>query len=118
MAIEKQERLLRQLPPIVVATPGRLWKLMSEVLVITSLLSSRYDVMMMQCSRCCQGDSHLCSLDHLRFLVLDEADRMVEYGHYQVSTVASDFVCSGHPFRMDVHCIQNQPPTQCLVQSL
>ena len=32
MAVEKQERLLRQLPPIVVATPGRLWKLMSEVI--------------------------------------------------------------------------------------
>ena len=27
----KQERLLSQHPPIVVATPGRLWKLMSEV---------------------------------------------------------------------------------------
>ena len=31
MADVKQERLLSQHPPIVVATPGRLWKLMSEV---------------------------------------------------------------------------------------
>ena len=30
-----------------------------------------------------QGDPHLCCLDDLRFLVLDEADRMVEFGHYQ-----------------------------------
>ena len=33
MAAEKQERLLSQRPPIVIATPGRLWKLMSEVCV-------------------------------------------------------------------------------------
>ena len=31
MAMEKQERLLSQRPSIVVATPGRLWSLMSEV---------------------------------------------------------------------------------------
>ncbi len=31
MATEKQERLLKQRPQIVVATPGRLWKLMSDV---------------------------------------------------------------------------------------
>ncbi|XP_064388325.1 ATP-dependent RNA helicase DDX24-like [Halichondria panicea] len=59
MATEKQERLLKQRPQIVVATPGRLWKLMSD------------------------GDPHLCNHDDLRFLVLDEADRMVEYGHYR-----------------------------------
>ena len=31
MSTEKQERLLKQRPQIVVATPGRLWKLMSDV---------------------------------------------------------------------------------------
>ena len=31
LAGPKQERVLSQHPPIVVATPGRLWKLMSEV---------------------------------------------------------------------------------------
>ena len=31
MAMEKQERLLSQRPSIIVATPGRLWNLMSEV---------------------------------------------------------------------------------------
>ena len=31
MAGAKQERVLSHHPPIVVATPGRLWKLMSEV---------------------------------------------------------------------------------------
>ena len=29
--MEKQERLLSQQPAVVVATPGRLWSLMSEV---------------------------------------------------------------------------------------
>jgi ATP-dependent RNA helicase DDX24/MAK5 len=59
MAGVKQERVLSQHPPIVVATPGRLWKLMSE------------------------GHPHLTSLDSVRYLVLDEADRMIEFGHYQ-----------------------------------
>ena len=30
-----------------------------------------------------QGHPHLTGLDAVRFLVLDEADRMVEFGHYQ-----------------------------------
>ena len=31
MAPQKQQRLLKQHPEIVVATPGRLWELISEV---------------------------------------------------------------------------------------
>ncbi|CAI8057130.1 ATP-dependent RNA helicase DDX24, partial [Geodia barretti] len=58
MADAKQERMLSQSPPIVVATPGRLWKLMSE------------------------GHPYLTSLDSIRYLVLDEADRMIDFGHY------------------------------------
>lgn len=50
----KQDRLLRQKPPVVVATPGRLWDLMR------------------------QGQQHLCDLSRLSFFVLDEADRMVQ----------------------------------------
>ena len=30
-----------------------------------------------------QGVPHLAALDHLKFLVLDEADRMVEFGHFK-----------------------------------
>lgn len=30
-----------------------------------------------------QGNSHLNSLENLKFLVLDEADRMVEFGHFR-----------------------------------
>lgn len=59
MAVQKQERLLKTRPEIVVATPGRLWALMEE------------------------GDEHLNDLSELAFLVVDEADRMVEKGHFQ-----------------------------------
>ena len=77
MAIERQEQLLRQRPPIVVGTPGRLWKLMQEVghWFHQHLRYVNFNPP--------QGDPHLCFLDDMRFLVLDEADRMVEFGHYQ-----------------------------------
>ncbi|XP_057959331.1 DEAD-box ATP-dependent RNA helicase 13 [Malania oleifera] len=58
MSTEKQERLLKQRPEIIVGTPGRLWELMSR------------------------GESHLVELHSLSFFVLDEADRMIENGHF------------------------------------
>ncbi|KAL4431591.1 hypothetical protein ABPG77_001433 [Micractinium sp. CCAP 211/92] len=54
----KQERLLCKSPEVVVATPGRLWDLMRE------------------------GQAHVTDLSQLSFLVIDEADRMVQQGHY------------------------------------
>ncbi|KAL8144415.1 hypothetical protein V2J09_017447 [Rumex salicifolius] len=57
MSTQKQERLLKARPEIIVGTPGRLWELMS------------------------QGDGHL--LHSLSFFVLDEADRMIESGHFR-----------------------------------
>lgn len=60
IAAAKQERLLRRRPQVVVATPGRLWELMRE------------------------GDAHLTDMSQLSFLVLDEADRMVQQGHFEV----------------------------------
>ena len=59
MSLQKQERLLRRRPEVVVATPGRLWELMHQ-----------------------QGHEHFLDLGRLNFLVLDEADRMVERGHF------------------------------------
>ncbi|KAK9146246.1 hypothetical protein Sjap_006149 [Stephania japonica] len=58
MSREKQERLLTSRPEIIVGTPGRLWELMSG------------------------GDDHLAELQSLSFFVLDEADRMIENGHF------------------------------------
>ena len=59
MAVPKQERQLRLHPHIVVATPGRLWKFMSD------------------------RNDFLSDLSQLQSFVLDEADRMVEHGHFQ-----------------------------------
>ncbi|KAF7132841.1 hypothetical protein RHSIM_Rhsim09G0043500 [Rhododendron simsii] len=79
MSTEKQERLLQERPEIVVGTPGRLWELMSG------------------------GEIHLIELHSLSFFVLDEADRMIESGHFRElqsiidmlpMTSASD---EGHP---------------------
>jgi len=61
MSIEKQLRLLKQKPAIIVATPGRIWELMSEQRV----------------------DYLLKSLPMVDVLVLDEADRMIADGHFK-----------------------------------
>lgn len=58
MSQHKQRRLLKRRPEIVIATPGRLWDLVKE------------------------RDPHLQNLRQLRCLVIDEADRMVERGHF------------------------------------
>ncbi|KAJ8925473.1 hypothetical protein NQ315_009307 [Exocentrus adspersus] len=59
MAAVKQERILSKGPEIVVATPGRLWELIQ------------------------QGNSHLSQIDSIRYLAIDETDRMLERGHFQ-----------------------------------
>lgn len=59
MAAVKQERLLSKSPEIVIATPGRLWELIQS------------------------GNSHLSQIDNIRFLAIDETDRMLERGHFQ-----------------------------------
>ncbi|KAG0100684.1 ATP-dependent RNA helicase [Podila epicladia] len=59
MSIQKQTRQLDRNPAIIVATPGRLWELIST----NPIYSER--------------------LIQARFLVLDEADRMLESGHFQ-----------------------------------
>ncbi|XP_004699145.1 ATP-dependent RNA helicase DDX24 [Echinops telfairi] len=58
MSTQKQQRMLHRQPEIVVATPGRLWELVKE------------------------KHPHLSNLRKLRCLVVDEADRMVEKGHF------------------------------------
>ena len=62
MSKEKQERLLHRKPAVIVATPGRLWDTMQS------------------------GHAHLAELSALSFFVLDEADRMVERGHFRELT--------------------------------
>uniref|UniRef100_A0A1I8BCR8 ATP-dependent RNA helicase n=1 Tax=Meloidogyne hapla TaxID=6305 RepID=A0A1I8BCR8_MELHA len=59
MSIQKQQRLLKSRPDIVVGTPGRLWALKES------------------------GEEHLNELAGLRFIVVDEIDRMLKEGHFQ-----------------------------------
>ncbi|XP_006839690.1 PREDICTED: ATP-dependent RNA helicase DDX24 [Chrysochloris asiatica] len=58
MSAQKQQRMLNRQPEMVIATPGRLWELIKE------------------------KHPHLSNLRQLRCLVVDEADRMIEKGHF------------------------------------
>ncbi|KAJ8426859.1 hypothetical protein Cgig2_008654 [Carnegiea gigantea] len=94
MSTEKQERLLKARPEIVVGTPGRLWELMSggeKLLVEASLLlflciAENVPTGHWGISRCVH--LNICNfvalhLHSLSFFVLDEADRMIENGHFR-----------------------------------
>ncbi|KAJ2079480.1 ATP-dependent RNA helicase [Coemansia sp. RSA 988] len=59
MSQPKQERLLNSNPDIIVATPGRFWELVSS------------------------NDTLLTQLQRIKFLAVDEADRMLEPGHFK-----------------------------------
>ncbi|ORX50228.1 P-loop containing nucleoside triphosphate hydrolase protein [Hesseltinella vesiculosa] len=59
MSIQKQQRVMKQRPDIIVATPGRYWEIISS------------------------NQEYMDQLKHIRFLVLDEADRMLEKGHFE-----------------------------------
>ncbi|KAI4469421.1 rna helicase [Holotrichia oblita] len=59
LAVEKQLRLLSKGPEIVVATPGRLWELIEE------------------------NNEHLTQINDIKYLAIDETDRMLEKGHFQ-----------------------------------
>ncbi|KAL3078898.1 hypothetical protein niasHS_014680 [Heterodera schachtii] len=59
MSEQKQQRLLKAKPEVIVATPGRFWALRQT------------------------GDEHLADFSELRFLVVDEIDRMLEQGHFE-----------------------------------
>ncbi|KAM0792433.1 hypothetical protein ACM66B_005110 [Microbotryomycetes sp. NB124-2] len=58
MSIEKQKRQLSKGADVIVATPGRLWDLIGD------------------------DDALAKSIKGIKFLVIDEADRMIENGHF------------------------------------
>ncbi|KAH9941652.1 DEAD-domain-containing protein [Epithele typhae] len=58
MSAQKQRRILSRGVDVLVATPGRLWDIIQE------------------------DDELANQIEDLRFLVLDEADRMIETGHF------------------------------------
>ncbi|KAJ2237754.1 ATP-dependent RNA helicase [Coemansia sp. RSA 1722] len=62
MSVAKQERQLDQRPDIIIATPGRFWELVST------------------------NDKYLGLLQAIRFLAVDEADRMLQPGNFRELT--------------------------------
>lgn len=64
LSIYKQQRLL-EYADIVVATPGRLWEVMNDS-------STKHDV-----------DALMDRFKQIRFLVVDEADRLLSEGHFK-----------------------------------
>ncbi|CAN1144784.1 DEAD-box ATP-dependent RNA helicase 13 [Linum perenne] len=89
MSTEKQERLLRGRPEIIVGTPGRLWELMSG------------------------GEEHLVQLHSLSFFVLDEADRMIENGHFRELQSIIDML----PMSSSSATDQSQDTETCVTES-
>ncbi|KAL1920285.1 uncharacterized protein VTP21DRAFT_1431 [Calcarisporiella thermophila] len=59
MAPQKQRRLLARGPNVIIGTPGRVWEMLSE------------------------NDEYLGLVKRIQFLVIDEADRMLETGHFR-----------------------------------
>jgi ATP-dependent RNA helicase DDX24/MAK5 len=76
MSEQKQQRLLKSRPDIVVATPGRLWALKQTVGTKDHANANKIDISI-------QGDEHLEDFFGLRVLVVDEIDRMLEQGHFE-----------------------------------
>lgn len=70
VSLQKQERLLNRGPEIVIGTPGRLWELID------------------------QGNKHLIQVPDIRYLAIDETDRMVERGHFQELTQLLELINS------------------------
>jgi superfamily II DNA/RNA helicase len=60
MSVQKQERMLKRRPPIIVATPGRFWQMIESS----------------------PEGAFIGDLSGLRYFALDEADRMVEKAHF------------------------------------
>ncbi|KAJ2995756.1 ATP-dependent RNA helicase [Globomyces sp. JEL0801] len=84
MFIEKQKRLMDKIPDIVVATPGRLGQLLSE------------------------NDELAKSLLKIRFLVLDEADRMLEAGHFKDLDAILESISNQKLTETDIRAVKRQ----------
>ena len=86
MSVEKQFRILSRKPDIVVGTPGRLAGLLG--------LSKSSDTEGSD-QICTEFKDHLC--DNLSFLVLDEADRLLEQAHFRDLTQILRFIYTSIP---------------------
>lgn len=89
MSIDKQLRLLKQKPAIIVATPGRLWELMSEY----------------------QVEYLIKGLPMTDVLVLDEADRMMADGHFkEMRDILAHIYAQRVKIKLGKKKSENEPP--------
>ena len=75
LAVQKQLRILEKRPSVVVGTPGRLWEILSN----PELKRLQLDA----------------SLKNIQFLILDEADRLLQEGHFKEIENILEFVNGG-----------------------
>jgi len=75
LAVQKQIRIIQKRPSVIVGTPGRLW----EVLNSPELAGVQLDT----------------AIKKIQFLVLDEADRLLQDGHFAEIEKILDFVNGG-----------------------
>ena len=92
-------RLLNRRPHIVVATPGRLWKLIKEVCLHAIINSSPFTQSLSPSLTPFPQEEHhhLCELQQLQFFVLDEADRMIEHGHFMELSLLVERIMATRP---------------------
>lgn len=90
MSAPKQERLLKKNPDIVVATPGRLWEFVEQgdhISLVNFSVPTNLHGILDYCIVCIlfalTGHPYLLNLHRIRYLVIDEADRMLERGHFE-----------------------------------
>ena len=87
MSQAKQERILSYGPCIIIGTPGRIWELIDGEM-------NEYMTKSMP--------------KHLEVLVLDEADRMVEVGHYKEMNMILGIYHFSYIFRLHIHQKRNR----------
>ena len=75
LAVQKQIRILEKRPSVIVGTPGRLWEVMNSP-----------EIKALQLDK---------SIKRIKFLVLDEADRLLQEGHFQEIEKILEFVNGG-----------------------
>ncbi|THD21200.1 DEAD-box ATP-dependent RNA helicase 13 [Fasciola hepatica] len=78
ISMQKQTRLLSYKPHVIVATPGRLWQFIQ------------------------QAKPHLCTVREANFLVVDEADKLVEANHFEDLRELFTWLCV-NPSRLTNH---------------
>ncbi|CAL8082775.1 unnamed protein product [Calicophoron daubneyi] len=93
MSIQKQVRLLRRHPDIIVATPGRLWEFIQK------------------------EDPFVCTLRSMNILVVDEADRLVEKNHFEELHKLCQWLQSENSTDLDTNTTKKRKSRQTLVFS-